>query len=111
MRAFHGVYPEEKRDGNDFVVDVRLETDISRAGETDALAQTVDYSQAYALVLEIMADPVDLLETLVLKMGQELLARFLMVSAVRVRVSKVQPMGMPQCRHTFVEERLQRATP
>ena len=40
-RGFHGVFEHERRDGQEFVVDVELEADLSWAGQSDALADTV----------------------------------------------------------------------
>ena len=40
--AYHGVMPKEKRDGQRFVLDITLDCDLSRAGRTDRLEDTVD---------------------------------------------------------------------
>ena len=42
--AYHGVLEEERRDGQTFVLDVWLECAPSRAGETDDLADAVNYA-------------------------------------------------------------------
>lgn len=46
IRAFgyHGVFESEKRDGQEFVVDLKLELDLSKSGSSDALTDTADYS-------------------------------------------------------------------
>ncbi len=41
--ARHGVYPSEKERAQVFKVDVSLFLDLSQAGRTDDLADTVDY--------------------------------------------------------------------
>ena len=41
--AYHGVNPEEKRDGQSFVLDIDLRADLSRARRSDALEDTVNY--------------------------------------------------------------------
>ena len=43
VRGFHGVLPAERRDGQDFVVDVTLWLDTRPAAASDDLADTVDY--------------------------------------------------------------------
>ncbi len=43
VRAHHGVYPEEQEKGQEFVVDVVAQIDLSAAGESDRLEDTVDY--------------------------------------------------------------------
>lgn len=64
-RGFHGVFEHEKRDGQDFVVDVELECDTGPAAASDRLADTVDYGAlAAGLAAVIGGEPVNLLETL-----------------------------------------------
>ena len=41
--AHHGVLPDERADGQEFVIDVTVGMDLSRAAESDELASTVDY--------------------------------------------------------------------
>lgn len=61
----HGVYPDERRDGQTFVVDAMLWLDTREAAASDALADTVDYGAlAHSLAAVVEGDPVDLLETL-----------------------------------------------
>lgn len=42
--AYHGVNPEEKRDGQTFILDITLYADLSRARRTDSLSDTVNYA-------------------------------------------------------------------
>ena len=42
--AHHGVDGQETIAGNDFIIDLRLKTDIARAVETDDVANTVSYA-------------------------------------------------------------------
>ena len=61
----HGVYDFEREQGQDFVVDVRLDLDLSRAAATDDVADTVHYGELAARLAEIVAgEPVNLIETL-----------------------------------------------
>jgi len=67
IQAFghHGVLPDERRDGQLFVVDLVLFLDLGPAGEHDDLSRTVDYGQLAQRVHDVVAsDPVDLIETL-----------------------------------------------
>jgi dihydroneopterin aldolase len=65
VRGFHGVLPEERRDGQDFVVDAVLSLDTRAAAASDALEDTVDYGAlAGALATVVAGEPCDLLETL-----------------------------------------------
>jgi len=42
--AYHGVNPEEKRDGQEFVLDITLYADLSQARQSDRLEDTVNYA-------------------------------------------------------------------
>jgi dihydropteroate synthase len=65
VRGRHGVYAEERRAGQDFVVDAVLELDTGPAAATDDLARTVNYGAlAESLAAVVAGEPVDLIETL-----------------------------------------------
>jgi dihydroneopterin aldolase len=77
LRAFgyHGVYPDERRDGQEFVVDVALETSLSAAAASDSVADTVHYGElAERLVAVITGEPVNLIETLAERLARVCLA-------------------------------------
>jgi dihydroneopterin aldolase/2-amino-4-hydroxy-6-hydroxymethyldihydropteridine diphosphokinase len=95
-RGFHGVLDVEKRDGQDFVVDVTLEVDLRRPGRSDLLAHTVNYAEVAADIVELITGPsLDLIETLADQIAAAALGREL-VQAVEVRVHKPQaPVGVP----------------
>ncbi|WP_349827186.1 2-amino-4-hydroxy-6-hydroxymethyldihydropteridine diphosphokinase [Brevibacterium litoralis] len=64
-RGHHGVFEHEKTDGQDFLIDVVLHTDVSPAAATDDLAHTVDYGTLAQDVVEIVGTgSLDLIETL-----------------------------------------------
>ena len=75
VRGHHGVLPQERRDGQDFVVDAVLHLDLRPAGETDDLARTVHYGElAERLAAVVSGEPVDLLETLAARLADVCLA-------------------------------------
>ncbi len=90
VRGFHGVYPEERRDGQDFVVDVALELDLAIPAASDDVTDTVHYGElAQGLGAVIAGDPVDLLETLAARLIEVCLADA-RVQAATVTVHKPQ---------------------
>jgi len=75
VRGHHGVLPQERRDGQDFVVDAVLHLDLRPAAETDDLARTVHYGElAERLAAVVAGAPVDLLETLAARLADVCLA-------------------------------------
>lgn len=86
----HGVYPDERRDGQVFVADVTLELSLADAARSDDVADTVHYGELAETVAAILAgDPVDLLETLAQRIADAALAPE-RVDAVEVTVHKPQ---------------------
>lgn len=55
VRGHHGVFDHERRDGQEFVLDLVISTDLAPAGGSDDLVDTVDYgalAEAAAAVVE-----------------------------------------------------------
>lgn len=64
-RGHHGVYDFEREQGQDFVVDVLLDLDLSKAAASDDVADTVHYGELAGSLVEVIAgEPVNLIETL-----------------------------------------------
>jgi dihydroneopterin aldolase len=95
-RGHHGVLPEERRDGQEFVVDVTMTLDTTVAAASDSLDDTVDYAVVGADVVAIIeGDPVDLVETLAQRVADAVL-RHSRVQEVEVVVHKPEaPVGVP----------------
>ncbi len=76
VRGRHGVYPQERRDGQEFVVDLTLALDTAPAAASDDVADTVHYGELAEDVAAIVAGPpVALLETLADRIARAVLSR------------------------------------
>ena len=74
-RGWHGVFPEERRDGQDFTVDVILHVDTTKAAATDDVADTVHYGDLAVRIADVIrGKPVDLIETLAARIAVSCLA-------------------------------------
>jgi len=61
----HGCHPAERELGQKFLVDIELECDLTAAGQSDALSDTIDYVSIYEGAQEVMeGEPALLLESL-----------------------------------------------
>ena len=45
--GYHGVFPEENKLGQRFIVDLMVPVDLKRAGETDELEYSVNYGELF----------------------------------------------------------------
>ena len=89
--AFHGFYEEERKIGNQYVVDVHVTTNFEKAAQADDLLGTVNYETIYAIVKEEMAIPAKLLERLAQRMIDRMFAAFDIVEQVELCVAKKNP--------------------
>jgi dihydroneopterin aldolase len=96
VRGHHGVFEHERREGQDFVVDVALGIDSTTAAGTDDLRDTVDYGTLSEEIKEaVQQDPVDLIETLAQRLADVCLAHQ-QVLTVEVTVHKPHaPIQVP----------------
>ncbi len=98
LRAFahHGVFEHERRDGQEFVVDVRVSLDLGDASETDDLQKTIHYGElAEEIVAAVESSPVDLIETVAKRVADVVLQRP-QATVVRVTVHKPNaPIAVP----------------
>ena len=90
FRAYHGVYPEERQKGNDFVVNMHVSY-VPNTGTIVSLSDTIDYGSLFEIINTIMQQPVELLESLVRQMAQAVHKKFSEISEVTVSVEKLNP--------------------
>ena len=89
--GYHGVTAAEKETGRRYEVDCELEVDLSEPGHTDALVDTVDYSEVYALIKNtVEGTAFALLERLATSLAAKVLDTF-PVYRVTLRVRKMTP--------------------
>lgn len=95
--AHHGVFPEENRLGQHFIVNAVLYTNTRRAGLTDTLEQTTNYGEVcQEITLFLQERAWKLLEAAVEHTAQHILCKFPLLSAVDLELEKPQaPIGLP----------------
>ena len=88
VRGNHGVFDHERRDGQDFVVDVTVWIDLAAAAASDQLADTYDYGTLAQRAAEIVAGPArNLIETVAAEIAEDVMTDQ-RVHAVEVVVHK-----------------------
>jgi 7,8-dihydroneopterin aldolase/epimerase/oxygenase len=87
--AYHGVYEEEGRLGQRFFITVECGLDLSAAGRTDDLTQSISYADIAARVQEIaVGGRFNIIEALAEAIAQDLLASFPRIEEVSITVEK-----------------------
>lgn len=89
--AYHGVAPQENLIGNEYIIDLKLKVDISRAAQTDDVADTVNYAEVHHVIKTEMAVPSKLLEHVGGRIVEKLFQQFSTVEEIELRLSKRNP--------------------
>jgi dihydroneopterin aldolase len=99
----HGVEEEERREGQTFLYDVRLE--VSDAALSDRIEDAVDYRRVADCVRDVSESrEFALIEALAAAVADAVLEGF-EVERVQVRVRKPQPAGVPAAYSAATVER------
>ena len=89
--GYHGVNPEEKAQGQPYIVDLEADVDLTRPGRSDDLEDTVSYTLMYRVARAVVeGDSRNLLEALAQSIADKVLDE-LPIEAVNVTVSKPAP--------------------
>ena len=103
LHAFHGVMPQERVTGNDYLVSVSADCPLAAAAESDSVDDTLNYAHIYNIVKEEMALQSNLVEHLAGRIGRRVLAEFPLADNVRVEVVKLNPPMGAACDGAGVE--------
>ena len=103
--ARHGVLEEEAKLGQKFVVDVKLYCCLEAAGKTDDVSATVDYSEVYKQVKQVVQEGkrYTLIESVAQDIVSNVFETFQQVEAIKVRVKKPQVALMGELEYSGVQ--------
>jgi dihydroneopterin aldolase len=86
--GFHGVYEYEREQGQRFYVDVEIDADLTLAGRTDKITDTIDYTLVYTQIKEVMENQrFHLLEAVGDHIAEQILNTTI-ATAVKIRIRK-----------------------
>ncbi len=109
--ANHGVYPEENKLGQKFVISADLSVDVRMAGLTDELEYSVNYGEVSHTIQDFLQKHTfKLIEAAAEGLAAELFCRYPLIRALRLEIQKPwAPVGLP-LRTVSVEIRRSRHT-
>lgn len=92
IKAYHGVYEEERQSGSEFVVNIEITTDFSTAAQTDNIKDALDYEKVCSVVKEEMKKPAQLLENVGQRIVNRLKRDFSPIQKIKIKISKLHPL-------------------
>lgn len=95
--AYHGVFPEEKREGQTFLVNAVLYTDIRKAGRSDQLEDSTDYGDVCRFITEWMEENTcNLIEAVAERLTKAVLLKYDLISGIDLEIRKPEaPIKQP----------------
>lgn len=93
----HGVFPEEKKLGQKFIVNAALYTDTRKAGLLDELDKSVDYGEVCCFITEFMKkNTYKLIEAAAENLARQMLLSISSLREVELEIKKPwAPIGLP----------------
>ena len=103
FHAFHGVMPQERQVGADFVLDLKVGYPLERAMQSDDIADTLNYAALYDLVAREMQQPSKLLEHVAGRIAEAISQAFPQVTSIDLVLTKQNPPMGADCEGASVE--------
>lgn len=93
----HGVFPEENKLGQKFIVNAKLYTDVRKAGISDDLEASVDYGDVCHFITKYMKEHTyKLIETVAENLAEALLINYMQLKEAEIEIRKPwAPIGLP----------------
>ena len=111
LQGRHGCSEEERRTLQTFIVDLELYLDLSAAGKSDDLGDTIDYVAVISDVKKIIGGTSrNLIETVAKEIVDFLLKRYMLLEGVKVTLRKAAPPVKEKFAGAAVEIARNRAT-
>lgn len=94
--GYHGVFDEEKKLGQKFIISIELSINLREAAKKDDLSKTVHYGLVAKTVEKIFfAKKYDLIETLAEEIAENILLEYELVEKIKVKIKKPwAPVGL-----------------
>ena len=88
--AHHGLYEEERKVSNEFIVDLEVAFESS-VTIISKMSETINYIKLYELVKKQMLQPTDLIETLAMQITNNIHQLYSQVKKVSITITKKYP--------------------
>ena len=107
--AYHGVNPEEKVDGQNFVLDITAELDTKKAQYSDNVDDTVSYAKIIKTVRAVFTEKsYDLIEAAANRVGVAVMQTYPEINSVTVLLMKPEAPIKAEFEYVAVEQTITR---
>jgi len=89
--SYHGCMDEEEKIGAEFIVDLKVKTNLQPAAASDNLELGLDYTRLNEIVIAEMKIRAKLMETVALRIINSILQEFDLAEEVEVKITKLNP--------------------
>lgn len=103
FHAFHGVMPQERQVGADFLLSLKVGYPLGQAMQSDEIGDTLNYAVLYNLVAREMQQPSQLLEHVAGRMVEAIGKTFPQVTSIDLELTKLNPPMGADCEGAGVE--------
>lgn len=104
--AYHGVLEQERKAGNNYVVNISMDADLSLACKSDNVEDTINYAEVYNIVEKEMKQPSNLIEHVAMRILKSIKSSFPQILNIEVRLAKNNPpvRGEIKCAEVIISE-------
>jgi len=103
FHAFHGVMPQERRVGADFLINLRVGYPLEQAMQSDEVGDTLNYAALYEVVNAEVMQPSNLLEHVAGRIADAIVKHFPQVTSIDLELTKQNPPMGADCDGAGVE--------
>ena len=91
FHAFHGVMPQERQVGAEFLLSLKVGSPLGQAMQSDEIGDTLNYATLYNLVAREMQQPSKLMEHVAGRMVEAIGKTFPQVTSIDLELTKLNP--------------------
>ena len=103
FRAFHGVLPQERQVGNDYILNLRVGYPLGMAMVSDDVEDTLNYAALNELIRREMQQPSQLLEHVAARIADAICTAFPQATSIDLTLTKQNPPMGADCQGAGVD--------
>jgi len=103
LHSFHGVLPQERLTGNDYILNLRVKYPVGSALISDRVEDTLNYATVCDMITVEMTKPSALIENAAYRICKRLFKDMPKIESVDISITKVNPPMEADCDGAGIE--------